>query len=95
MEQQGPLNIYEAVERMREISAGGGTFALKFRKWDRSRHQGGDVVVLKAARLRRKASDERIAHSSHKVFLTDTATGRAIVCWMCLVVELNGRRVSF
>lgn len=95
MEQQEPLNIYEAVERMREISAGGGTFALKFRKWNRQRGEGGDVVVLKAARLRRKASDERIAHSSHKVFLTDTATGRAIVCWMCLVVELNGRRVSF
>ena len=80
---------------MREISAGGGTFALKFRKWDRQRHKGGDVVLLKLARLRKKASDEHIKHSSHKVFLTDTATGRAIVCWMCLIVEFNGRRVSF
>lgn len=95
MERQGPLNIYEAVERMREVSQGGGTFALKFRKWDRRRHKGGDVVTLKLARLRRKASDEHIKHSSHKVFLTDTATGRAIVCWMCLIVEFNGRRVSF
>lgn len=95
MEQKGPLNIYEAVERMREISASGGTFALKFRKWDRQRHHGGDVAVLKLARLRRKASDERIENSSHKVFLTDTATGRALVCWMCLIVEFNGRRVSF
>lgn len=89
------MNIYEVVERMREVSQGGGTFAIKFRKWDRLRHKGGDVVVLKLARLRRKASDERIAHSSHKVFLTDTATGRAIVCWMCLIMEFNGRRVSF
>ena len=93
--EQETVNIYEAVERMREISQGGGTFALKFRKWDRQRHKGGDMVVLKLARLRRKASDERIAHSSHKVFITDTATGRAIVCWMCLIVEFNGRRVSF
>ena len=93
--EQATVNIYDAVERMREISACGGTFALKFRKWDRQRHKGGDVVVLKLARLRRKASDERIENSSHKVFLTDTATGRAIVCWMCLIVELNGRRVAF
>ncbi len=93
--EQATLNIYDAVERMREISQGGGTFAIKFRKWDRQRHKGGDVVSLKLARLRRKASDERIKHSSHKVFLTDTATGRALVCWMCLIVELNGRRVSF
>ena len=54
MEQES-VKIYEAVERMREISQDGGTFALKFRKWDRQRHRGGDVVVLKLARLRRKA----------------------------------------
>lgn len=89
------MNIYEAVELMREISAGGGTFALNFRKWDRQRKRGGDLVSLKLARLRRKASDERIENSSHKVFITDTATGRALVCWMCLIVEFNGRRVSF
>ena len=94
MEQES-VNIYEAVERMREISQDGGTFALKFRKCDRQRHRGGDVVVLKLARLRRKASDERIENSTHKVFITDTATGRALVCWTCLIVEFNGRRVSF
>lgn len=93
--EQATVNIYEVVERMREISTGGGTFALKFRKWDRQRKRGGDLVSLKLARLRRKASDERIKHSSHKVFITDTATGRAIVCWTCLIVEFNGRKVSF
>ncbi len=93
--EQATVNIYEAVERMREISAGGGTFALKFRKWDRQRHKGGDVVSLQLARLRKKASDEKIENSSHKVFITDTSTGRALVCWMCLIVEFNGRRVAF
>lgn len=93
--EQATINIYDAVERMREVSAGGGTFAVKFRKWDRQRGRGGDLVSLKLARLRRKASDERIENSSHKVFITDTATGRAIVCWTCLIVEFNGRRVSF
>ena len=93
--EQKTVNIYEAVERMREVSQGGGTFALKFRKWDRQRHKGGDVVSLQLARLRKKASDEKIENSSHKVFITDTTTGRALVCWMCLIVEFNGRRVSF
>lgn len=89
------VNIYEVVERMREISAGGGTFAVKFRKWDRQRKRGGDIAIVKAARIRKKASDEKIENSSHKVFFTDTSTGRAIVCWMCLIVEFNGRKVSF
>ena len=89
------VNIYEAVERMREISKGGGTFSLKFRKWNRQRKNGGDLAVIKNARLRKMASDEKIEHSSHKVFLTDTDTGRSLVCWMCLIVEFNGRRVAF
>lgn len=89
------MNIYDAVELMREISAGGGTFAVKFRKWDRQRCKGGDLAIVQAARLRKKASDEKIENSSHKVFFTDTATGRSLVCWMCLIVEFNGRKVSF
>ena len=93
--EQKTVNIYEAVERMREISNAGDTFALKFRKWDRQRKSGGDLAVVKAARIRKKASDEKIENSSHKVFFTDTATGRALVCWMCLIVEFNGRRVAF
>lgn len=93
--EQKTLNIYDAVELMREISAGGGTFAVKFRKWDRQRKRGGDIATVKTARLRKKASDEKIENSSHKVFFTDTATGRSLVCWTCLIVEMNGRRVSF
>ena len=47
------------------------------------------------ARIRQKTSDEKIAHASHKVFFTDTDTGRARNCWQCLIVEFNGRKVTF
>ena len=57
------MNIYDAVELMREISAGGGAFAVKFRKWDRQRCKGGDLAIVQAARLRKKASDEKIGNS--------------------------------
>lgn len=91
----GPVNIYDAVERMKEISVAGGTFALKFRKWNRARREGGDLAVVPKARIRQKASDEKIANASHKVFFTDTSTGRARNCWQCLIVEFNGRKVTF
>lgn len=91
----GPVNIYDAVARMKEISVAGGTFSLKFRKWNRARRKGGDLAVVPKARIRQKASDEKIAHASHKVFFTDTDTGRARNCWQCLIVEFNGRKVTF
>lgn len=80
---------------MRAISVAGGTFSIKFRKWNRRRRDGGDLAVVPHARIRRKASDEKIAHASHKVFFTDTDTGRARNCWQCLIVEFNGRKVTF
>lgn len=88
------INLYEAVDRMRAISVAGGTFAVKFRKWNRATGKGGDLAVIPHARIRRKASDEKIAHASHKVFFTDTDTGRARNCWQCLIVEFNGQKVT-
>ena len=50
------------------------------------------MVFLKAARLRSKASDEKIENASHKLFLVDTETGNALNCWQILVVEFNGQK---
>ena len=54
----------------------------------------GDMVILTAARLRKKATDESIENSSYKLFLTDTTTGRPLNCWECLVMEFNGKRIT-
>lgn len=86
------IGLYEAIGEMKRISMSGGTFSFKFRKWDRQRKIGGDTVIVRAARIRPKASDENIAHSSHKLFFTDTDTGLARVCWQPLITEFNGRR---
>lgn len=86
-----PIDLYEALARMKEISAAGGTFAMKYRKWNREKRAGGDLVTVKAARMRPKAADEKIENSSYKLFYTDTETGLARNCWQMLVVEFEGR----
>jgi hypothetical protein len=86
-----PINLYEAIDEMRRISRAGGTFQMKFRKWDRQRRKGGDIANVAAARVRPKATDEKVAHSSHKLYFTDTDSGLARVCWQPLIMEFNGR----
>jgi hypothetical protein len=86
------INLYVAFEEMKRISVAGNTFSIKFRKWNRALGKGGDIVKLKAARFRSKASDEKIKNASYKLFLTDTETGKPMVCWQCLVVEFNGKK---
>lgn len=92
MAQQKQIDLYRAIEEMKEISARGGTFSLRFRKWNRATHRGGDMANIAHARIRPKASDEKVAHSSYKLFFTDTDTGRAMNCWQCLIMEFNGLR---
>lgn len=84
------INLYTAIEQMKQISADGDTFSISFRKYDRQRHTGGDLVRLKYARLRKKTSDSEIENSSYKLFLTDTETGKPLNCWQILVTEFNG-----
>lgn len=88
----GQINLYTAVEEMKAISKSEGTFSIKFRKYNRQKNSGGDLVYIKAARLRSKASDEKIANASHKLFIVDTETGTPLNCWQILVVEFNGQK---
>lgn len=88
------INLYRAIEEAREISRAGGTFSIKFRKWNRATREGGDLAVIGKARCRPKASDEKISNAPHKLFITDTETGRALVCWHPLIMEIDGRRTS-
>lgn len=86
------IDLYEAMDQMKRISLCGGTFSMKFRKWNSQTRSGGDMVTVNAARLRLKAADENIANASYKLFFTDTDTGLARNCWQMLVMEFNGRR---
>lgn len=86
------IELWSAIAKMRELSAEGNTFSMKFRKWDRQRHRGGELVTINAARVRPKAGDESISNASHKLFFTDTETGRALNCWQILIQEFNGMK---
>lgn len=86
------IDLFKAIEEMKAISAAGGSFSMKFRKWNRATVSGGDLVTVNRARVRAKTSDEQIAHSSYKLFFVDVETGLARNCWQPLIVEFNGKR---
>lgn len=92
MEKAGQIDLYRAIDEMKEISARGGTFSIRFRKWNRDTRRGGDMAHIAHARIRPKAADENVANASYKLFFTDTDTGRALNCWQCLIMEFNGLR---
>lgn len=88
------INLYLAIERMKEITSEGGTFSLKFRKYNKQTRSGGDLAVISQAKLRPKSSDDEIRNASHKLFFTDVETGLARNCWQILIMEFNGKKIS-
>lgn len=86
------IDLYQAVAEMKAISTAGGTFSMKFRKWNRQTADGGDLAHITAARLRPKAHDYEVKNASYKLFFKDMETGRDMVCWECLLVEFNGMK---
>lgn len=86
------IELFRAIAEMRRISAAGGTFSMKFRKYNRASGRGGDLVTVEHARLRPAAREERVRDAGHKIFFTDCDRGRSLNCWQMLVMELNGRK---
>ena len=84
------IDLYQAVDEMRRITSAGGSFSMKFRKWNRQTADGGDLAYIKEARLRPKARDSEVKNASYKLFFRDMETGRDLVCWACFLVEFNG-----
>ncbi len=94
MSEKQTINIFDALHQMREISDRGETFSLRHRKYDRHRNVGGDLAIIPHARMRPQAKDEQIVDAGRKLFYTDNDTGEPRVCWHCLIMEFNGKRVT-
>lgn len=83
--------LFDALKQMKAITENGGTFSFSYRKYDRQRKQGGDMVVVKNAKLRSKPMDGNIEDSLHKLFYTDMDNNEQRVCWQILVMSFNGK----
>lgn len=88
------INLYTAIERMRQLTKEGKYFSMKFRKWNRATRDGGDLAYIERAQLRPKATDEQVRHSGHKLFFADADAQRNMVCWVPLIVEFDGHPVT-
>lgn len=86
------INLYTALEQMKQLTSLDEPFSMSFRKYDRQRNKGGDLVRLKRVLLRKKTSDAEIENASYKLFLFDTETGKSLNCWQILITEFNGKK---
>ena len=91
---QPTIHVYDAIKEMERFSSNGDCFSFSFYKYNRETREGGDLARISRAKLRKKAPDSKIAHSSYKLFFMDMDNGRALNCWQMLIVEFNGLKCT-
>lgn len=87
------IDLYAAIAEMRKITATGGSFSFVFRSYDRDRRTGGEVKIIKRARIRKAARLENVKHSDFKLFFTDLERNEPRVCWQPAILFFNGKKI--
>lgn len=86
------IHVYEAIKQMELLTKQGKEFSFSFYKYNSKDRTGGDLVCISRAKLRAKASDEKIEHSSYKLFFIDLDNGKPLNCWQILITEFEGMK---
>jgi hypothetical protein len=88
------IDLYAAIAEMRRITSNGGCFSFIFRSYDRDRRTGGEVKIIKRARVRKSARLENVKHAGFKLFFTDLEKNEPRVCWQPAILFFNGKKIT-
>ena len=87
------ISLFQAIKQMREISAGGGTFAFEHSTWDMDRRKCNGFRQVRNAHLRPSAREDDVRNSDHKLFYLDIDTNQPRNCWQILLLSFNNQRI--
>lgn len=88
------MKLYDAIKKMRELSAEGKTFSFSFMSYNSSESSSEGVVDVKSARLRKRAMSDSYRNADALITYTDCSTGDARQFYLPCLMVFNGQKVS-
>lgn len=88
------MTVYQAIHRMREMTARKQTFAVSFMSYSRERRESHGETAIEHASLIKNAVDSRNAYQDHMITLKDHDTGQVRQCWQPLLLSLNNEPLT-
>lgn len=88
------MTVYEAIDRMRELSRKRIAFSFSFMSYSIARRKSEGIVTVRRARLNKQSRKERNRYADYMLQYTDLDTGETASCWQPLLLELNGEEVE-
>ena len=88
------MNVYEAIDTMREISKRGQSFSFTFMSWSETTGKSDGITDVASARLRARPTKEQNRNCEIMEAYTNLDTGEARQFYQPLLMIFNGQKVD-
>lgn len=88
------MDLFEAIEQMREISRQGGEFSFSFMSYSETSGKSEGIVDVARARLRARPNSDQNRNAEMMEAYTDLQTGEARQFYQPLLMIFNGQKVE-
>ena len=83
------MTVYEAIQKMRELSASGESFSFTFMSYSIDKRESHGLVHVPNARLAKQHKKERNQYVDFMLNYIDLDTAEHRRCWQPLIIEFN------
>lgn len=88
------MDVYEAIDRMRELSRLRIPFSFSFMSYSIARRKSEGIIYIRRARLCKQNRKERNRYSGYMLNYIDLDTGKQASCWQPLLLTFNDNELQ-
>jgi hypothetical protein len=88
------MNIYDAIETMRQLTRQQGSFSFSFMSYSATRGKSDGIINVEKARLRARPNTDQNRNAEIMEAYTDLNTGEAFQFYQPLLMMFNGQKVK-
>lgn len=88
------MTVYEAIDRMRELTAEGKSFSFSFMSYSYERRKSEGVVSVPNARLRRQCRKDKNRFADYMLEFYNLDTRENGRCWQPLLLTFNDEELE-
>lgn len=88
------MDVFKAIEKMRELSERGISFSFAFMSYSADRHKSSGVVEVSRATLRRQSTVDDNRHADIMLNYVDVESNEYGRCYQLLLMEFNGEKLE-
>ena len=88
------MNVFQAIDEMRRLSAEGKSFSFSFMSYSYERRKSDGIVAVNRARLRKQSRKENNRFADYMLNFIDLDTMEYGMCWQPLLLTFNGNELD-